>query len=133
MVQQIIYPTPEKIIEHNVLMLNLIKAKKADKPGVLSYARIVNVINRCKKLDSDIYDKAVSLMKGLIREHAFESGNRRTAFIATKEFVTANSGRFKIMANPAYARAMQGIREGYYADKEVKEWIKNGKIREFKR
>ena len=28
---------------------------------------------------------------------------------------------------------MLGIREGFYEDKEIKEWIKNGKIRKFKR
>ena len=33
----------------------------------------------------------------------------------------------------AYAKIMTGIRENYYADEEIKNWIKHGTIREFKR
>ena len=32
-----------------------------------------------------------------------------------------------------YAKVMTGIREGYYSDDEIVGWLKNGKIREFKR
>ena len=32
---------------------------------------------------------------------------------------------------PQCARVLLGVRENYYADEEIKEWIKNGKIREF--
>lgn len=31
------------------------------------------------------------------------------------------------------ARVMIGIRENYYADQELKEWLKHGNIREFRR
>ena len=30
------YPSPEKIIEHNLLALTIIQVKKADQPNVLS-------------------------------------------------------------------------------------------------
>lgn len=30
-----------------------------------------------------------------------------------------------------YERALQGIREGYYTNEEIKEWIKKGEIRKF--
>lgn len=133
MAKHIGYPTPEKIIEYNMLVLNMIKVKKADKAEVLSYARIAKVVNQCKETEGSIYDKAASLIKWLIQEHAFASGNRRTAFITIKDFINSNGGKFRIKDEARYARVMQGIREGYYADKEIKEWIKNGKIREFKR
>ena len=73
------------------------------------------------------------LLKELTQKHPFASGNRRTAFVVTKEFVLQNKGNFKIKDDPKYARVMIGIREGYYKDNEIKEWIKNGKIKEFKR
>lgn len=44
-----------------------------------------------------------------------------------------NGAEFAIQDNPEQARVMLGIRENYYTDSEIKEWIKNGKIREFKR
>jgi len=130
---EILYPTTEKIIEYNVLALKLIKVKKADQPKILSYQRIVHIIDETKEIEGDIYDKAIVLLKGLIQKHPFASGNRRTAFIVTKEFLISNQKAFNIEDNPIQARAMQGIREDYYTDEEIKEWIKNGKIREFKR
>ena len=73
------------------------------------------------------------LLKELTQKHPFASGNRRTAFVVTKEFVLQNNGSFKIKDDPRYARVMIGIREGYYKDNEIRKWIKNGKIKEFKR
>jgi prophage maintenance system killer protein len=113
--------------------LNIIKVKKADKAEILNRYAIEKAIDDCKSLDADIYGKAVLLLKGLIQKHPFASGNRRTAFIATKDFLLSNNQKFEIQDNPGQARVMQGIRENYYTDEEVKEWIKNGKIRKFER
>ena len=85
------------------------------------------------KTEGNIYDKAVILLKGLIQKHPFASGNRRTAFIVTKDFIISNNEKFKIKDDPKYAKVMLGIREDYYQDKEIMGWIKDGKIRQFKR
>ena len=129
----ILYPRAEKIIEYNVLALELIEVKKADKPEVLSKSKISEVISECKKKDGDVYDKAIVLLKGLIQKHPFASGNRRTAFIVTKDFILVNRYKFGVKDNPTSAKVMQGIRENYYSNNEIKEWIKHGKIREFTR
>jgi death-on-curing family protein len=131
--KNIVYPTAEKIVEYNALALNLLKVKKADKPEVLSGRKIIEIVDSCRETKGDLYDKAVTLLKGLIQNHPFASGNRRTAFVVAKDFVLSNKGKFKIKDDPRYAKVMQGIREGYYNDEELKEWIKNGKIREFRR
>ena len=128
-----IYPTPEMIIRYNEIALKNIVVKKADRPEVLSYGAIERVILECKTIDGDIYDKAVCLLKGLVQKHPFVSGNRRTAFVAVNEFIKSNMGQFNVINSPEYARVMQGIRENYYSDTEIREWIKNGKIRTFKR
>lgn len=133
MKKRVIYPTVEKIIEYNTLILNILQVKKADQPKVLSIEKIKESIEECKKEKGDIYDKATILMCKLIRNHPFASGNRRTAFIITKRFLRLNKAKFKIGDSPEYARIMLGIREGYYSKKEIKEWIKNGKIRKFER
>jgi len=62
---KIAYPTTNKIIEYNLIILNIIKVKKADKPEVLSYEKIKEVINECKKYKGDIYDKATNTIKRL--------------------------------------------------------------------
>lgn len=129
----ITYPTPEKIVEYNLLALELIKVKKADRPKVMSMAKIREVIEHCHQKEGGVYDKAVVLLKGLIQKHPFASGNRRTAFIAVKDFILTNNSHFGIKDEPHFARALQGIRESYYSDEEIKEWMKHGKIKEFRR
>ena len=130
---EIMYPNEDKIIELNVLILTIIKVKKADHPKVLSHVKISKALKGCKDFEGDLYDKAAVLMKHLIKNHAFASGNRRTAFIATKHFLKMNNRKLKIADDPKYAKVMQGIREDYYSHDEIKEWIKDGKIREFRR
>lgn len=130
---KITYPSADRIIEHNFLALQFIRVKKADQSKVLSYSRINDVIDDCKNKEGDIYDKAVVLLKGIVQKHPFASGNRRTAFITTKQFVLNNNAKFGIKDDPSYAKVMLGVREDYYIDEELKEWIKNGRIKEFKR
>lgn len=133
MEDNIVYPTAEKIIEYNLFALEFFRAKKADKAKVLSRSHILDIINDCNETEGDIYDKAVVLLFGLVKKHPFASGNRRTAFVVTKYFLMHNNAKFAIKDDPGYAKIMLGIRENHYTKEEVKEWIQNGKIREFKR
>jgi len=104
--KKIIYPTPEEIIEYNILVLNILKVKKADKHGVLNYGKIVEVIEGCKNLQGNIYDKAVFLLKCSVQKHPFASGNRRTALIVIKKFLLSNNSRFGIKDDPKYAKVL---------------------------
>ncbi|MFA6328572.1 MAG: type II toxin-antitoxin system death-on-curing family toxin [Candidatus Micrarchaeia archaeon] len=133
MESDVAYPSVERIVEFNFLVLTLIKVKKADSHRVLSYPKIMEAVEECQNAEGDIYKKAAALLEALVKKHAFASGNRRTAFIAAKSFVLSNGGKFKIVDDPNYARVMQGVREDYYSNEEIMEWIKHGKIREFKR
>ena len=133
MQKKTIYLAPEKIIEYNFLALTLIEAKKADKAQVLSKSKLIDITEGCKKVEGSIYDKAAYLLKQLIQQHPFASGNRRTAFIAVKEFVMSNKCKFNIKDDPKQAKVMTGIREGFYTHEEIKGWIKNGKIKPFTR
>ena len=127
---EITYPSVEEIEKCNVFVLGLIQAKKGDKPQVLSKAKIRDAIAACEEAEGDICDKAAVLVRQLVSGHAFASGNRRTAFVAGKEFVIRNGGAFKIEDTPIYAKVMLKIREGRYSDREIAEWIRHGKIRE---
>ena len=133
MKEEIKYPSAERVIEYNILVLAIIKVKKADRPEVLSHTKLASIIKACEKREGDLYDKAVCLFKGIIKGHPFASGNRRTAFIVTKEFLRENKRKFNIEDDPKQAKVMLGIRSGYYTDEEIRGWIKHGKIKEFKR
>ena len=127
------YPTPDDIISNNVLALALIRVKKADRPKILSQGKVRDCIKKCIETEGGVYEKAAVLLKEIVQKHAFASGNRRTAFLTAKQFLIANKQKIRVMDNPENARILLGIRENYYDDSEIKEWLKNGKIREFKR
>ena len=126
------YPTSEKIIESNKKVVRDIKVKKADKFGVLNKVKIDNVVSLCKAKDN-VYGKASCLLKGIIQEHPFESANRRTAFVVMEDFLKENKKPLKVENSGKQAKVLQGIREGYYSDQEIKNWLKKGEIRGFKR
>ncbi len=130
---KMIYPTPERVIAYNILALKFINVKKADQPKVLSRNKIVESLKACEEQQGDLYDKAAVLLRTLIQKHPFASGNRRTAFITTKDFIITNTHILHIKDNPTLAKVMQGIRENYYTHEEIKEWLKHGKIKTFQR
>lgn len=127
------YLNIEDIIKANKKVLERIIIKKADSHKILDYSKLKKIINNHKKLVGDIYDKAVCLLKDITKEHIFASGNRRTAFLCMKGFLRKNNKKTKIKNHNGYFKALQGIRENYYSNKEIKEWIKNGIIRRFNR
>ena len=131
--KQIAYLTTEKIIELNILALSIFKVKKADKPHVLSYKKIEDITNGCIQVKGDVYDKATFFLKEIVRKHPFASGNHRTAVIAAKAFIQANKAVFSPKDDSSQVTVLMGIREDYYSDQEIKEWIQPDKIREFRR
>ena len=50
-----------------------------------------------------------------------------------KEFILKNGKDFKIKTDIGESKVLQGVRENYYTDAELKEWIQHGQIRHFKR
>lgn len=127
------YLTTDEIVRINEKSIKDIKVKKSDKHEVLSREKINGVISRCKKIRGDDYSKASCLIKGLVESHPFSSGNRRTAFISTKQFLEINNKKMRAPNHKKQAKVMIGIREGFYNDNDIKNWLKNGKIKKFKR
>ena len=130
--EKIRYPTIDDIIEINKNVLQEIKVKKADRSALaLSGKRMLEkIIEDMKNKKGGTFDKAVVLLKGVIKSHAFASGNRRTALVATVSFLEVNDKKLNISHDISI---FQGIRESYYTDDEIKKWLKGGKIHEFKR
>jgi len=126
-------PKIQEIIDLNKKIIEKIKVKKADQAKVLSIDKLQNVTNECKKIKGDVYDKAVCLIKGISKNHPFASGNRRTAFAISKKIIEDENKKFNVENSGKQAKTLQGIREDFYDDKEIKEWFKTGKIRKFKR
>ena len=78
----------------------------------------------------DLYDKAASLLISLVRTRAFESGNRRTALVASLAFLKANAEKSKVIEDEDLFR---GIGAGFYAKSEIRAWLMGNAIRKFSR
>lgn len=120
----------EAHIEINKLVLQEITARKADRPRVLGVQKLEEELGRVRSNPGDTHDKAVALLTELVRGHPFASGNKRTAYVATKVFLERNGVKIAVKHDP---RILQGIREGFYSEKEIRDWIKGHAIREFTR
>jgi death on curing protein len=124
------YLTVDEIIEINKNVLREIRVKRADAHRVASRQKIEDVLRDVQEEEGDVYLKAAVLLIRLTKAHAFDSGNRRTAYASTKLFLEANGKTLNIEVEP---KVLTGIREGFYQTKEVVEWLKGHGIRPFVR
>jgi len=127
------YPSTETIIAYNELALAQLAAKKADRHEVRSREHLRRVLEEIRAADGDVYAKAVVLLTGLVRAHAFASGNRRTAVLVTKDFLLSNGATFGVTDDPRNARILQGVREGFYTPAALQVWLRTGVIHAFTR
>ena len=127
------YPTVDEIQYYNTIAIEMFRKSKKDQAKTINVFYIQKAIEETKMNPGDIYDKAAQLLIELTRMHAFESGNKRTAFLTTKKFILKNGGKFNIPDTINNVKVMIGIREKYYSQDEIKEWIINGKIKKFER
>ena len=129
----ILYPSVDEIQYYNTIAIEMFRKNKQDQAKTISVSYIQKSIEKVKMDQGDLYNKAALLLIELTRMHAFESGNKRTAFLSTKKFVLKNEGKFNIPDTIDNVKVMIGIRENYYSQNEIKEWIMNGKIKKFER
>ena len=129
----IVYPTVDEIQYYNTIAIEMFRKSKRDQAKTISVSYIQKAVDKTKMNPGDLYDKAARLLIELTRMHAFESGNKRTAFLSTKKFVLKNEGKFNIPDTVNNVKVMIGIRENYYSQDEIKEWIMYGKIKKFER
>jgi len=130
---EIVYPTVDETQYYNTIAIEMFRRSKHDQAKTINISYIEKSIDKSKKNPGDIYDKTARLLIELTRIHAFESGNKRTAFLSTKKFVLRNGGKFNIPDTTNNVKIMIGIRENYYTQNEIKERIINGKIKKFTR
>jgi prophage maintenance system killer protein len=124
------YLSTEQLVEINKRVLKDIRVKRADSHRVANRKKLDSVIDEVRALDGDAYEKASCLLIGLTKKDAFDSGNRRTAYAATKLFLEANGKSLKAEPDPT---VLTGIREGFYRTEEVVEWLRGNGIRKFQR
>ena len=125
MKKKIVYPTLEEVVTTNKKVLEIHRAKKADKHDVLSYQKISDVIKKVKSKRGNIYSKAAVLLKELTLAHAFASGNRRTAFTVTANFIYKNDKTFLTKKDKKENfEIFKKIRYRQTTEEEILKWLK---------
>ncbi len=124
------YPSIDELIELNRRVLGEIRVKKADRHRVLSRRGLEGLMGLVEEQAGDVYEKATTLLIGLVRTHPFASGNRRTAYLATMSFLEMNGETTTVVHDP---RLLQGIHEEFYTRDEIKAWLKGHEIKGFER
>lgn len=108
-------PSVEDLIETNKAVQSNVKVKRRDTHKVLSLERLQEISIGVQERRGDIYDKATFLISEISRRHPFDSGNRRTAYIATKGFLESNGATFSPNKPLSDAEVLSGIRERFIA------------------
>ena len=71
----------------------------------------------------DLADLAASLAFGLARNHPFVDGNKRTAHVCYRVFITLNDGELVAADKDKYV-AMLGLAEGSLGEAEFADWLR---------
>ncbi len=101
----------EVVIEHNRLEL----AETGENHFVRDWGLLESALARARNAfaygEEDIVVLAVALMAGISRAHAFEQGNKRTAFGAMRLFLRANGHDTAFDDSVSWADEMIGLLE----------------------
>ncbi len=124
------YPSVDDLVETNKRVLREVRVKKADQHKLLSRGVLENVLQRTGEEKGDVYEKAVTLLIGMLRTHPFASANRRTAYLATKGFLERNGEKTRVAHDP---EILQGIRQEFYTRDEIRTWLQGNEIKRFRR
>ena len=73
--------------------------------------------------DPDLTALAAAYGFGIVRNHPFVDGNKRTAFTATELFLALN-GQELIADDPSCVATMLRLAEGSLSEKEFEDWIR---------
>jgi len=79
--------------------------------------------NLASYVDPDLAALAAAYGFGIVRNHPFVDGNKRTAFTATELFLALN-GQELIADDPSCVVTMLRLAEGSLSEKEFEDWIR---------
>lgn len=118
------YPDFEDLKFANNLMIDLFGGYR----GVRNDHDVFEKILEEVEAEKGIYRKASVLLRKLRFANLFQNANKRTAYVATKQFLEMNGESMKIRD---LNEALKFIKElGKYDLEEVEEWLKHGSKRE---
>lgn len=76
-----------------------------------------------QKPEPDLAELAAAYIWGIVRNHPFVDGNKRTAYVVFRSFLMMNGWDLSATQDEKYDMA-HGIAAGTYSEIEVSEWIR---------
>ena len=120
-----VYPTAEDALVVNCDVLGV----PAD--AAPAYLRDLNLLesalarprNAASYEGADIVRQAATLLYGLVRNHPFLDGNKRTAYVLTKAFLAINGRRLPPVPDDAFEMLI-GVAEGGLDQSAIESWLR---------
>lgn len=104
-------------------------AEHGDLSGVRDLNAVELALNRASNLDAyanpppDVADLAAAYMFGLATSHGFSDGNKRTAWVIGRLFLTINGVKLRF-AQPDAINLMLAVAGGGKTEEQVADWIR---------
>lgn len=98
-------------------------------PGIRDYSLLESALARQRNLafyvpESDIFDIAAVIMCGIIKNHPFFDGNKRTGMAAGLSFLQENSCTLTLKTNIGYEKTID-IATGKLNEQEISTWLRS--------
>src|SRR5271154_5232634 len=122
-------PEPIWIAEHEVLTLhNRLLALDGGASGVRDAGLLQSALARPRQLHSygnnpDVIDMAAAYISGIVRNHPFVDGNKRTGFVVGILFLELNAAHFTAPEEPA-AQAILSLAAGTLDEPSLVSWLR---------
>jgi len=97
-------------------------AAGARDPGLLESA-LARPLNAASYGDPDLAELAALYALGIVRNHPFIDGNKRTAYVALETFIRVNGSLFPVSDAMAVV-VMQDLAAGEMPDAEFIDWVR---------
>lgn len=123
-------PEPIWIEEHEVLTLhNRLLALDGGASGVRDAGLLQSALARPRQLHSygtnpDVIDMAAAYISGIVRNHPFVDGNKRTGFVVGILFLELNAARFTASEESA-AQAILSLAAGTLDEPSLVAWLRS--------
>jgi death-on-curing protein len=103
-------------------------AEHGGAPGIRDTGSLESAIARPQQIyaygDPDIFDLAAAYTAGIVRNHPFIDGNKRTGFVIGVLFVELNGRRFTA-AEPDATQAVLDLAAGEISERAFAAWLRD--------
>lgn len=117
----------EEILELRVTVVDEISSIVSSRNGLINPGLLESALDRPKHAahyqNADVLAQAATLLCGLIHNHPFLDGNKRTAWTATETFLNMNGWLISASEDELFALVIDIVNHAYDTD-DAEAWIR---------